>query len=104
MSTARWEVGGADLRNIAIRSPDERFADGRLIALVPAGYDSSPSPAIQNWKEFPDAPAHALLMAAAPELASLLERYLRIEEEAAPCSSSPLAEASRAALRKAGVR
>lgn len=46
--------------------------------------------------------ANAHLIAAAPDLAALVERYLRLEEEAAPYSSSPLREESRAILRKAG--
>lgn len=35
-------------------------------------------------------------------LADALERYVVLEEQAAPCSSSPLREAARAALHKAG--
>lgn len=39
---------------------------------------------------------------AAPDLAAVLERYLKWEMDAAPYSSSPMAEDARAALRKAG--
>jgi len=48
--------------------------------------------------------ANGDLVAAAPDLAAALLRYVEQEETAAPYSSSPMREAARAALAKAGVR
>lgn len=66
-----------------IKAPDSRFAGGRTIARVDAGYDASPSYATRLWTVFPDAEANADLLAAAPELAEALEAIRKHELAAA---------------------
>jgi hypothetical protein len=60
------------------------------------------APAGRDWRD--RASANAQLIAAAPDLAAALLRYVQQEETSAPYSASPLRLAARAALEKAGIR
>jgi hypothetical protein len=77
----RYEEHGKGLP-LVVRAPDDRFASGRLVASIPAGYDASPSYAAQLWTAFPDAENNARLIAAAPDLLAEAERLRQGVEEA----------------------